>query len=123
MERKNLCSKFKDLCPIPPAVPLNLASWFAKPKPDPLPPPKQPSGERLKVLHISDTHIDPREHALSQGYAPLELDSPQAASILGYATGAEANRSQGLCCRDNAWNTHSPDQVLLPAPRYGAYQW
>lgn len=64
MERKNLCSKFKSLCPIPSTVPLNLTSWFTKPKPNPLPPPKQPSGERLKVLHISDIHIDPREHAL-----------------------------------------------------------
>lgn len=45
---------------MPPTVPLDLTGWFAKPKPNPLPPPKQPSGERLKVLHISDIHIDPR---------------------------------------------------------------
>ncbi|KAF8434333.1 sphingomyelin phosphodiesterase [Boletus edulis BED1] len=95
---QNLCSKFDNLCPIPSTVPLNLTNWFAKPKPDPLPPPKQPSGERLKVLHVSDIHIDPR-----------------------YATGTEANCSQYLCCRDHAYNTHSPDQVLLPASRYGAY--
>ncbi|KAG9308606.1 sphingomyelin phosphodiesterase [Chiua virens] len=57
---QNLCSRFDDLCPIPPAVPLNMTGWFAKPKPNPLPPPKQPSGERLKVLHVSDIHIDPR---------------------------------------------------------------
>ncbi|KAF9236005.1 sphingomyelin phosphodiesterase [Melanogaster broomeanus] len=93
-----LCSKFSNLCPIPPPVPLNLTSWFAKPKPNPLPPPKQPSGERLKVLHVSDIHIDPR-----------------------YATGAEANCSQYMCCRDNAYNTDFPDQILLPASRYGAY--
>jgi sphingomyelin phosphodiesterase len=41
--------------------PLNLTNWFSKPKPDPLPPPKKPSGQRLKVLHLSDFHIDPRE--------------------------------------------------------------
>ncbi|KAF9222290.1 hypothetical protein BS17DRAFT_755972 [Gyrodon lividus] len=93
-----LCSKFANLCPIPPTVPLNLTTWFAKPKPSPLPPPKQPSGERLKVLHVSDIHIDPR-----------------------YATGAEANCSQYMCCRDNAYNTDSLDQILLPASRYGAY--
>ena len=45
---------------MPPTLPLNLTDWFAKPKPNPLPPPKQPSGERLKVLHVSDIHIDPR---------------------------------------------------------------
>ncbi|KAG9308177.1 sphingomyelin phosphodiesterase [Chiua virens] len=95
---QNLCSRFDDLCPIPPAVPLNMTGWFAKPKPNPLPPPKQPSGERLKVLHVSDIHIDPR-----------------------YATGAEVNCSQYLCCRDNAYSDNSPDQVLFPAPRYGAY--
>ena len=38
-----------------------LPIWFAKPKPNPLPVLKQPSGERLKVLHVSDLHIDPRK--------------------------------------------------------------
>lgn len=54
-----ICSQL-ELCPKPPTVPLNLTNWFAKPKPNPLPPPKPPSGERLKVLHLSDIHIDPR---------------------------------------------------------------
>ncbi|KAF8553427.1 hypothetical protein OG21DRAFT_1523118 [Imleria badia] len=78
------------LCPLPPTLPLNLTEWFAKPKPKPLPPPKQPSGERLKVLHVSDIHIDFR-----------------------YAIGYAANCSQYMCCRENAFNTASPDQVLL----------
>ncbi|KAG9316863.1 sphingomyelin phosphodiesterase [Chiua virens] len=95
---QNLCSDF-NLCSIPPTVPLNMTGWFAKPKPNPLPAPTQPSGERLKILHISDIHMDPR-----------------------YATGSEANcTSQGLCCRDNAYNLDYPDQILSPAPRYGAY--
>ena len=47
-------------CRLPPTPALNLTGWFAKPKPNPLPPPKKPSGERLKVLHLSDFHIDPR---------------------------------------------------------------
>ncbi|KAF8434337.1 sphingomyelin phosphodiesterase [Boletus edulis BED1] len=94
-----LCAAQLNLCPMPPTLPLDLTSWFAKPKPNPLPPPKQPSGERLKVFHVSDIHIDPR-----------------------YATGYEANCSQYLCCRENAHNTASPGQVLLPASRYGAYQ-
>ncbi|KIJ63465.1 hypothetical protein HYDPIDRAFT_188300 [Hydnomerulius pinastri MD-312] len=95
---QNICSGFSSLCPIPPTVPLNLTDWFAKPKPNPLPPPKQPSGERLKVLHVSDIHIDPR-----------------------YATGSEANCSAYMCCRDNVYNADSPDQIVLPASRYGAY--
>ncbi|KAF8910014.1 hypothetical protein CPB84DRAFT_1958517 [Gymnopilus junonius] len=54
--------------------------------------------QRLKVLHLSDFHIDPR-----------------------YATGAEANCTSGLCCRANNHNNLSPNKILAPAPRYGAY--
>ncbi|EMD32798.1 hypothetical protein CERSUDRAFT_161311 [Gelatoporia subvermispora B] len=93
-----ICWNFLGLCPMPPTSPLNLTGWFAKPKPNPLPPPKKPSGKLLKVLHLSDMHIDPR-----------------------YATGAEANCSSGLCCRENAFNRASPQEPIFPAPRYGAY--
>ncbi|KAF9235985.1 sphingomyelin phosphodiesterase [Melanogaster broomeanus] len=103
-----LCANELSLCPVPPTMPLDLTGWFAKPKPNPLPPPKQPSGERLKVLHVSDIHIDPRKRGKRD--------------ILGYANGYEANCTQYLCCRENAWNTASPDQVLLSAPRYGSFQ-
>lgn len=48
------------MCADPGTSPLDLTNWFAKPKPNPLPPPKQPTGERLKILHLSDLHIDPR---------------------------------------------------------------
>ena len=51
---------FPKSCSLPPTPPLNLTGWFAKPKPNPLPPPKKPSGQRVKVLHLSDFHIDPR---------------------------------------------------------------
>ncbi|KAJ7146299.1 Metallo-dependent phosphatase-like protein [Mycena epipterygia] len=93
-----LCQNFFSLCPLPPATPLNLTSWFSKPKPNPLPAPKKPSGKLLKVLHLSDFHLDPR-----------------------YATGAEANCTSGLCCRHNNFNTASPNVTLSPAPRFGAY--
>ncbi|EIN13842.1 Metallo-dependent phosphatase [Punctularia strigosozonata HHB-11173 SS5] len=93
-----LCQNFLGLCPLPPASPVNLTNWFAKPKPSPLPPPKKPSGKLLKVLHISDIHLDPR-----------------------YATGAEANCTSGLCCRTNNVATSSPNVTLLPAPRFGSY--
>lgn len=55
------CQNFIGICPLPPTTPLNLTGWFAKPKPNPLPKPKKSSGKRLKVLHISDLHLDPRE--------------------------------------------------------------
>ncbi|KAJ7721427.1 Metallo-dependent phosphatase [Mycena maculata] len=94
-----LCQNFLGLCPLPPATPLNLTSWFSKPKPNPLPAPKTPSGQRIKVLHLSDVHVDPR-----------------------YATGSEATCNTGNCCRRNNFNTTSPNATLFPAPRYGAYQ-
>ncbi|RDB29530.1 Sphingomyelin phosphodiesterase [Hypsizygus marmoreus] len=94
------CQNFLGMCPAPPTSPLNLAAWFQKPKPNPLPPPKKPSGKRLKVLHISDFHLDPR-----------------------YATGAEANcTSGGPCCRKNNFNLGSPNATLLPAPRFGSFR-
>ncbi|KAF9486347.1 Metallo-dependent phosphatase [Pholiota conissans] len=94
-----LCQNFFNMCPAPPTVSLNLTGWFAKPKPSPLPARKKPSGERLKVLHLSDFHLDPR-----------------------FATGAEANCTSGTCCRSNNHNSMSLNQVLMPAPRYGAYR-
>ena len=55
-----ICQNFlSGACPLPPTTPLNLTNWFAKPKPNPLPVAKTPSGKRLKVLHMSDFHIDP----------------------------------------------------------------
>ncbi|KAK7063751.1 SER THR protein phosphatase family protein [Favolaschia claudopus] len=93
-----LCQNFLGMCPLPPASPLNLTSWFTKPKPNPLPPKKKPSGKRLKVLHISDFHLDPR-----------------------YATGSEANCTSGLCCRKHGFNSASPNVTIQPAPRFGAY--
>lgn len=54
------CAITLNMCPIPPTAPLDMTGWFAKPKPNPLPLAKQPSGERLKVIHVSDIHIDPR---------------------------------------------------------------
>jgi sphingomyelin phosphodiesterase len=54
-----ICQQFLGgLCPLPPTSPLDLKGWFAKPKPNPLPAPKKPSGERIKVIHMSDLHID-----------------------------------------------------------------
>jgi len=38
-------------------------------------------------------------------------------------TGAEANCTSGLCCRDHAFNSLSPNKTLISAPRFGAYLW
>ncbi|KAI9511897.1 Metallo-dependent phosphatase [Russula earlei] len=63
-----ICQNFiASSCPLPSTPPLNLTGWFSRPKPDPLPPAKQPSGQRLKVLHVSDFHLDPLiRHTRSQ---------------------------------------------------------
>ncbi|TBU62077.1 Metallo-dependent phosphatase [Dichomitus squalens] len=99
LDGQAICSHFiSGLCPLPPTTPLDLTNWFAKPKPSPLPAAKKPSGKRLKVLHLSDFHIDPR-----------------------YTTGAEANCTTGLCCRENNLHSPTPGQISFPAPRYGAY--
>ncbi|PPQ90943.1 hypothetical protein CVT25_008254 [Psilocybe cyanescens] len=94
-----ICQNFFSMCASPPTVSLDLTNWFAKPKPNPLPAPKKPSGKRLNVLHISDLHLDPR-----------------------YSTGSEANCTSGSCCRTNKHNSLNPDTVVSPAPRYGAYK-
>ncbi|KAF9469756.1 sphingomyelin phosphodiesterase [Collybia nuda] len=94
------CQNFLGMCPAPTTSPLNMTGWFAKPKPNPLPRPRKPSGKRLKVLHISDFHLDPR-----------------------YATGAEGNcTSGGPCCRTNNFNLINPNSTLLPAPRFGTFR-
>ncbi|KAH9937350.1 uncharacterized protein B0H18DRAFT_1081562 [Fomitopsis serialis] len=93
-----ICQRYFSSCPDPGTSPLDLTNWFAKPKPNPLPPPKQPTGERLKVLHMSDLHIDPR-----------------------YMIGAEANCTDYLCCRPGVYNSHSPNAVpvLTGTEEYG----
>ncbi|KAG6919046.1 hypothetical protein DXG01_009756 [Tephrocybe rancida] len=92
------CQNFLGMCPAPPTSPLDLKNWFKKPKPNPLPKAKKHSGKRLKVLHISDFHLDPR-----------------------YATGSEANCTGSPCCRKNMFNAASPNTTLLPAARFGAF--
>ncbi|THH33122.1 hypothetical protein EUX98_g1075 [Antrodiella citrinella] len=98
LDGQMLCQNFLGLCPLPPVSQLNLTSWFAKPKPQAALAPKKPSGERLKVLHLSDLHLDAR-----------------------YANGAESDCTGGQCCRENNFNPSSPNKTLVPAPRFGAY--
>ena len=120
-----LCQNFLSLCPIPPVSPLNLTGWFAKPKPYPLPKPKKPSGKRLKVLHLSDIHLDPRTYRPANHNTRTVLIIYVCVCALGagYGNGAEANCSAGACCRTNVHNNASPNMTLLPAPRFGSFLW
>jgi hypothetical protein len=87
----NLNSNF---CPRPYTLPSNVT--FPKPKPkNAVAPPS--NGGRVKVLHLSDFHLDPR-----------------------YGPGSEANCSS-FCCRYNVHNSASPNASLLPAPLYGSF--
>jgi len=85
-------------CPAPATSHLDTTHLFPKQKPSH---PKQwkPSGKRVKVLHMSDFHLDPR-----------------------YSAGSEANCTSGLCCRTNVANSGvAAGQVSLASPLYGAY--
>ncbi|KZT61486.1 Metallo-dependent phosphatase [Calocera cornea HHB12733] len=85
-------------CPLPAPNELDMTGYFATSKPsDAAAPP--PSGERIRVLHLSDFHLDPR-----------------------YNIGAEAECSQYMCCRYNAYAASSPNKTVLPAARFGAFQ-
>jgi hypothetical protein len=83
-------------CGFPTASPLNVTSLFPKQKPKNAVAPKA-SGKRVKVLHLSDFHLDPR-----------------------YQVASEANCTSNLCCR---YSTTAPTtQAVFPAPIYGAYR-
>ncbi|KAE8146502.1 Metallo-dependent phosphatase-like protein [Aspergillus avenaceus] len=85
-------------CSQPNASPLDVTDLFPKPKPaNPVVP--EPSGERIKVLHLSDIHLDPR-----------------------YSVDSEANCTKGMCCRTNLFNADSPDQIIVPASAYGYFK-
>ncbi|KAJ5540299.1 hypothetical protein N7513_008631 [Penicillium frequentans] len=88
----------KSFCPQPNTRPLDTSDWFSKPKPANPHVPKA-SGERVKVLHMSDFHLDAR-----------------------YAVSSEANCSSYLCCRSDNYNEHSEDKVLVPATPYGNFR-
>ena len=85
-------------CAAPATNTLNTTGLFPKEKPANATRPKQ-SGKRVKVLHLSDIHLDPR-----------------------YYTSSEANCSSSLCCRTNVKNASSNGQVSVPAPLNGAYK-
>ncbi|KAL8279118.1 hypothetical protein RQP46_008576 [Phenoliferia psychrophenolica] len=58
-----------------------------------------PSGDVIKVLHLSDFHLDAR-----------------------YTVGSEAECDSYLCCRPGENKTSNATLFSLPAPRFGAFQ-
>ncbi|TKA22695.1 hypothetical protein B0A50_07788 [Salinomyces thailandicus] len=88
-----------DFCPYPDTTPLNTTNLFPKRKPANATRP-EPSGKRVKVLNMSDFHLDPR-----------------------YKVGSEGNCSSYLCCRVNAENDDlAMGGISYPAPLYGYYE-
>jgi hypothetical protein len=97
LDGQYICNSLSsNFCPTPYTLPSNVT--FPKPKPANAVAPT-PKGERVKVLHMSDFHLDPR-----------------------YDSGSEANCTTSFCCRYNVVNSASPNASLLPAPLYGAYK-
>lgn len=84
-------------CSAPNTSPLDTTKLFPKPKPADGQAPKA-SGERVKVLHLSDFHLDAR-----------------------YAVSSEANCTSSLCCRSDNYNDLSEDNPLLSASAYGSF--
>ena len=100
LDGRYICNSLSStFCTAPFASPLNTTNLFPKPKPKNTTAPS-PSGERVKVLHLSDFHLDPR-----------------------YSAGSEANCTTGLCCRTNVKNAMlKSGQISMPASLYGAYK-
>ncbi|WVQ68661.1 uncharacterized protein L199_006870 [Kwoniella botswanensis] len=98
-----LCQNFISVskCPRPALPKFDASEFWTKPKPSNVTAPVPKGTNRVKVLHMSDFHIDPR-----------------------YATGSEANCTSDLCCRKgnpvaSLYSNYTPS---VPAPRFGYFQ-
>lgn len=98
LDGRFICAKIGAFCPWPNRTDTYTAV-FPKPKPqDAKKPPA--SGDRVKVLHLSDLHLDAR-----------------------YETGSEANCTASMCCRhDPSLTGGAAASVQVPAPRFGYYK-
>jgi hypothetical protein len=103
---RQICNSLSsNFCPRPYTLPTNTTGLFPKSKPCNATVPKA-SGNRVRVLHMSDFHLDPR-----------------------FAVGSEANCTTSLCCRANNNNNNNNNtalktlgQISLPANPYGNYK-
>jgi sphingomyelin phosphodiesterase len=86
-------------CPTPKGVPIDESKWFTKPKPANATVAPVDSGKKIRVVHLSDTHLDTR-----------------------YKVGSEGNCTDySMCCRADSVNSASPQIPLVPAARFGGY--
>ncbi|KAK4204228.1 Metallo-dependent phosphatase-like protein [Triangularia verruculosa] len=88
-----------NFCPQPGVAPYTVK--FPKPRPNRTKVPVR-SGERVKILHLSDLHLDTR-----------------------YKTGSEANCTTGMCCRISSTQfskNMAPPEISQPAPLFGSYK-
>ncbi|WWD17604.1 hypothetical protein CI109_102045 [Kwoniella shandongensis] len=97
-----LCQNFitKSQCARPPLPEFKPEQFWTKPKPSDARPPIPKGTDRIKILHMSDFHVDPR-----------------------YATGSEGNCTSGLCCRRGNPVASLEDGFTpsVPAPRFGYF--
>jgi hypothetical protein len=102
LDGQYICSSLStSFCGAPSTAPLNTTNLFPKPKPANATAriPKA-SGKRVKVLHMSDLHLDPR-----------------------FKVGSEGNCTSGLCCRSNNPNSNLPiGQISFGASPYGYFK-
>lgn len=97
LDGQYICAYLGSYCAAPNVTAFDLA--FPKPKPANATRPK-PSGQRVKVLHLSDLHLDAR-----------------------YEVGAEGNCTSSMCCRHAAPATNgTAASIQVPAPLYGYYK-
>ncbi|PSS02476.1 Metallo-dependent phosphatase-like protein [Coniella lustricola] len=98
LDGRYICASLStSLCSAPPVVPVKAI--FPKEKPADVSVPVR-SGKTVKVLHLSDMHLDPR-----------------------YEYGSEGNCTTSPCCRPTTPSTNGTMPVIeLAAPLYGYYK-
>ncbi|CAK7206019.1 hypothetical protein SEUCBS139899_008802 [Sporothrix eucalyptigena] len=108
LDGQYICASFStDFCASPGVE--SVKAVFPKPRPENTAVPAR-SGQRVKVLHMSDLHLDPR-----------------------YLVGSEANCTGSLCCRPPILSTGtgtssssaaaaSTTEISVPAPLFGYFR-
>ncbi|TVY40500.1 Sphingomyelin phosphodiesterase B [Lachnellula occidentalis] len=94
-----LCYYHYGFCEPPPLIEIDESYYFS-PKPARAYIAPEPGTETIEIMHLGDTHYDPR-----------------------YAIGSEANCTQSFCCRPDSTNEdlHTDSQnPSLPASRFGS---
>ncbi|KAL8661546.1 MAG: hypothetical protein Q9202_005491 [Teloschistes flavicans] len=76
LDGRYICNHLSSsFCSQPTTLPSNTTGLFPKPKPANATAPK-PSGKRVKVLHLSDFHLDPRPGVHATGFTLPQIQLP-----------------------------------------------